>query len=139
MKSLFAFRGKGARPSAALVAHRSAPQLSHCTDRAAGWMIKDSCFCSWQGSTASRPAVGIKRPGLEADQSPSIRICATIPLLRRLRHVLSSLVRRPRSWVRIPLRPWMFSVCVCALFCVCVQVEALRQLITRPRSPTDCV
>jgi hypothetical protein len=43
-------------------------------------------------------------------------------------HELSSLARTPRPWVRIPLRAWMFSVCVvCAFFCVCAQVEALRR------------
>jgi hypothetical protein len=33
------------------------------------------------------------------------------------------------------------SIIVCAFFCVCVQVEALlrAELITRPRSPTDCL
>jgi hypothetical protein len=35
-----------------------------------------------------------------------------------LRYTLSSLVRRPGSWVGIPLRAWMFDVC--AFFCVCV-------------------
>jgi hypothetical protein len=58
-----------------------------------------------------------------------------------LRYALFSLARKPGSWVRIPLRAWMFSVCVCvcvcvcacvcvcmsAFFCVCVQVEALRR------------
>jgi hypothetical protein len=44
-----------------------------------------------------------------------------------LRRALSSLAWKPGPWVRIPLRAWMFSVCVCAFFCVCVQVEALRR------------
>jgi hypothetical protein len=45
-----------------------------------------------------------------------------------LRHVLSSLLRILWSWFRIPPRAWMFGVCVvCAFFCVCVQVEALRR------------
>jgi hypothetical protein len=39
-----------------------------------------------------------------------------------LRRILSSLARNPGSLVRIPLRAWMFSVCVCAFFCICVQV-----------------
>jgi hypothetical protein len=36
---------------------------------------------------------------------------------------------------RIPLRAWMFSVCVCvcAIFCVCVQVEALRRADHPPK------
>jgi hypothetical protein len=58
-----------------------------------------------------------------------------------VRHVQSSLARKPRSWVRIPLRAWMFSVCVCvcvcecvrAFFCVCVQVEALRRADHPPK------
>jgi hypothetical protein len=47
---------------------------------------------------------------------------------------LSSLARKPGSWVSIPLRAWMFGVRVCVCVCVCVrsffcvyvQVEALR-------------
>jgi hypothetical protein len=35
----------------------------------------------------------------------------------RLRHALSSLARKPGSGVRIPLRAWIFSICVC----VCVR------------------
>jgi hypothetical protein len=35
-----------------------------------------------------------------------------------LKHVVSSLARKPGSWVRIPLRVWMFDVCV--FFCVYV-------------------
>jgi hypothetical protein len=35
---------------------------------------------------------------------------------------------KPGPWVGIPLRAWMFSVVyVCAFFCGCVQVEALRR------------
>jgi hypothetical protein len=33
-------------------------------------------------------------------------------------HKLSSLARRPWSWVRIPLTAWMFGMYMC-LFCVC--------------------
>jgi hypothetical protein len=36
-----------------------------------------------------------------------------------LRHVLSSLARKPGSWVRIPRKAWMFGMCMC-LFCVWV-------------------
>jgi hypothetical protein len=36
-----------------------------------------------------------------------------------LRHELSSLAPTLGSWVRIPLRTWMFGVCM-RLFCVCV-------------------
>jgi hypothetical protein len=51
-----------------------------------------------------------------------------IMMYQDLRHELSSLARMPEPWVRIPLRSWMFSVCVvCAFFCVCVKVEALRR------------
>jgi hypothetical protein len=35
-----------------------------------------------------------------------------------LRHELSSAARTLGSWVWIPLRAWMFGVCMC-LFCVC--------------------
>jgi hypothetical protein len=49
-----------------------------------------------------------------------------VTVAERLGHALSSLARKPGSWVRIPLRAWMFSACVCAFFCVRVQVEALR-------------
>jgi hypothetical protein len=38
---------------------------------------------------------------------------------RGLKHELSSLARTLGSWVRIPLRAWMFGVCM-RLFCVCV-------------------
>jgi hypothetical protein len=52
-----------------------------------------------------------------------------------LRNELSSLPWTPDPWVRIPLRVWMFSVCVvCTFVCVCVCDE----LITRLRSPIDC-
>jgi hypothetical protein len=44
-----------------------------------------------------------------------------------LRYEMFSLGRTQGPWFRIPLRAWMFSVCVaCAFCCVCVQVEALR-------------
>jgi hypothetical protein len=33
----------------------------------------------------------------------------------------------------------MFNLCVCAFFCVCVQVEALRRADHPSRSPTDCL
>jgi hypothetical protein len=36
-------------------------------------------------------------------------------------------------WVRIPLRTWMFSVCLCEFFCVYVQVEALRRADHPPK------
>jgi hypothetical protein len=32
---------------------------------------------------------------------------------------LSSLAWKPGPWVRIPLRAWMFSVCVCVFLCLC--------------------
>jgi hypothetical protein len=36
--------------------------------------------------------------------------------------------RKPGPWVRIPLRAWMFSVCVClcVFLCLCTGREALR-------------
>jgi hypothetical protein len=37
-----------------------------------------------------------------------------------LRRALSSLVRKPGPWVRIPLRAWMFSVCVCMCVFLCL-------------------
>jgi hypothetical protein len=39
---------------------------------------------------------------------------------------MTPFVRKPGSWVRIPLRAWMFGVCVCAFFCVGAQIETLR-------------
>jgi hypothetical protein len=59
-----------------------------------------------------------------------------------LRHALSSLVRKPGPWVRIPLRAWMFGVWVCMCVCVCVPFFVFvlcDELITRPRSPTECL
>jgi hypothetical protein len=50
-----------------------------------------------------------------------------------LKHALSSLAWKLGSLVRIPLRAWMFSVCVRAFFCVCVQVEALRRTDHPPK------
>jgi hypothetical protein len=38
---------------------------------------------------------------------------------RGLRHEPSSAARTLGSWVRIPLKAWMFGVCM-RLFCVCV-------------------
>jgi hypothetical protein len=46
-----------------------------------------------------------------------------------LRHVLSSLARTLGSLVRIPLRAWMFGVCMC-LFCICVFLCLGRGLAT---------
>jgi hypothetical protein len=41
---------------------------------------------------------------------------------------------------RIQLRAWMFSVCayVCVFLCLCTG-RPCDELITRSRSPTDCV
>jgi hypothetical protein len=36
-----------------------------------------------------------------------------------LRRVLSSLAWKPGSWIRIPLRAWMFSVCICVFLSLC--------------------
>jgi hypothetical protein len=64
---------------------------------------------------------------------------------RGLRHELSSFAPMLGSWVRIPLRAWMFGVCVCArarLFCLYCPVCRQRPcdgLIPRPRNPTDYV
>jgi hypothetical protein len=46
-----------------------------------------------------------------------------------LSHVLTSLARKPGSWVRIALRAWMFGVCMC-LFCVCVVLCLSRGIAT---------
>jgi hypothetical protein len=54
----------------------------------------------------------------------------------------SSLARKPGSWVQIPLRAWMFSVCVCVCLRFSVFVYKQRsydELITHPRSSTDCL
>jgi hypothetical protein len=42
---------------------------------------------------------------------------------------LSSLARTLGSWVRIPLRAWIFGVCMCS-FCVCVALCLGRGLAT---------
>jgi hypothetical protein len=42
---------------------------------------------------------------------------------------LSSLARALGSWVRIPLKAWMFGVCM-RLFCVCVVLCLDRGLAT---------
>jgi hypothetical protein len=41
---------------------------------------------------------------------------------RGIRHELSSLVRTLGLWVRIPLKPWVFGVCVCVYVFFCVYV-----------------
>jgi hypothetical protein len=46
-----------------------------------------------------------------------------------LMHVLSSLAQKPRSWVPIPLKAWMFGMCM-YLFCVCVVLCLGRGLTT---------
>jgi hypothetical protein len=54
--------------------------------------------------------------------------------------LLSSLARKPGSWVRIPHKAWIFCMCMC-LFCLCCPVFRQRpcdELITPPRSPTVC-
>jgi hypothetical protein len=48
---------------------------------------------------------------------------------RSLRHELSSLSRTLGSWVRIPLKAWMFCVCM-RIFCVCVVLCLDRGLET---------
>jgi hypothetical protein len=48
-------------------------------------------------------------------------------LLRGLRHEMSSPARTLGSWVRILLKAWMFALIMC------------DGLVTRPRSPTDCL
>jgi hypothetical protein len=42
-----------------------------------------------------------------------------VMVAERSKDVLSSLGRKPGSWVRILHKAWMFSMCMC-LFCVCV-------------------
>jgi hypothetical protein len=58
---------------------------------------------------------------------------------RGLSHELSSTARTLGSWVRIPRKAWM-SVCFFLRLCcpVCRQ-RPCNGLITRRRSPTDCV
>jgi hypothetical protein len=48
---------------------------------------------------------------------------------RCLRHELPSLALTLGSWVRIPLKAWMFCVCMCS-FCVCVILCLGRSLAT---------
>jgi hypothetical protein len=47
---------------------------------------------------------------------------STVPVTQPngLRHSLSSLARQPGMWVRIPLRAWMFNVCVCMCVFLCL-------------------
>jgi hypothetical protein len=45
-------------------------------------------------------------------------------------HELSSLVRKPGSCVRIPLRVWMFGVCMCVRACVYLCLFIGRGLAT---------
>jgi hypothetical protein len=42
-----------------------------------------------------------------------------VTVAKRSRHVLSSLARKPGSWVRIPHKAWMFGVCM-SLICIWV-------------------
>jgi hypothetical protein len=61
---------------------------------------------------------------------------------KNMRHELPSLARTLGSWVLIPLKAWMFGVCM-RLFCVCVVLCLDRGLATgwsliHPRGPTVC-
>jgi hypothetical protein len=44
--------------------------------------------------------------------------------------ILSSLGRKPGSWVLIQHKAWIFGMCMC-LFCVCVVVCFGRRLATK--------
>jgi hypothetical protein len=56
-----------------------------------------------------------------------------------LRYELSSLAPTLGSWVQIPFKAFMF-VCVSSVFVLsCVGSRLATGLITRQRSPTDCV
>jgi hypothetical protein len=60
---------------------------------------------------------------------------------RRLRHELSSLARTMGSWVQIPLRAWMFGVCIrlfCACAVLCLGSGSCDELVTHYKSPTVC-
>jgi hypothetical protein len=63
------------------------------------------------------------------------RIPSRSRLPSSLRYALSSLIRKPGSWVRITLRTWIFGVCVCVyvIICVRIQVEALRRADHPPK------
>jgi hypothetical protein len=59
---------------------------------------------------------------------------------RGLRHELSSLARTLGSWVRISLKAWMSVFAfILRLCCPVCRQRHCDGLITRPRSPTDCV
>jgi hypothetical protein len=54
-----------------------------------------------------------------------------VTVAERSRYELCSLARMPWSWDWIPLRAWMFGVCVCVrLFCACVVLYLGRGLTT---------
>jgi hypothetical protein len=53
----------------------------------------------------------------------------SVTVAARSKQELSSLARTLESWVRIPLRVWMFGVCM-LLFCVCVHLCLGRGLAT---------
>jgi hypothetical protein len=74
-----------------------------------------SLLCSWE-ETSRTKKVALSYTTLIAT------------VLTMVRTVLSSLARRPGSWVRIPLRAWMYDVC--AFFCVCVVLCLGRGLAT---------
>jgi hypothetical protein len=50
---------------------------------------------------------------------------------------LSSRAQTVRSWVQIPLEPYVF-MCVYSVFVYCVQIQALHRADPHRRSPTDC-
>jgi hypothetical protein len=50
-------------------------------------------------------------------------VAEPVTVAQRSRHALSSLARKPGSWVRIPVGAWMFSVWVCV--CVYVRLSVL--------------
>jgi hypothetical protein len=59
--------------------------------------------------------------------------------LRGLRHESSSLARTLGSWVRIPLKAWMF-VCVYSVFVLfCVGMGLATGSSSVQGNPTDCV
>jgi hypothetical protein len=80
------------------------------------------------------------KTGVKLNIASSNTLCLMLlgrpQLLRGLRHEMPSLARTLESWVRILLKAWM-SVCVFSVF-MC-RWRPCDGLITRPRSPTDCL
>jgi hypothetical protein len=72
-------------------------------------------------------------------RSPKCSLCRS-QWPRGLKHELSSFARTLGSWIRTPIKAWM-SLCafILRLCCLVFMQRPCDGLITRARSPTDCV